>query len=1739
MADSMTPRPNADSSRPVAPPPAPPPPPAAVVAVRPRRRIWPKVLLGVLALVVVALIVLPFAIRPIVRAKAKEAVEAHLDGTVDLDGFSFMWPADVTVDDFVLRDRRGETVVTADRLTVDVGLLALLSRSVRAEVVLERPKIYVREEADGRFNVQKLMKARPPQAAEPAPRPAPPSDSPTPRTSPPSQPAPKAEPMDAPELKADVRLVDGEVTVALRDGRTVRIPEVDLEIDVDGLDRPAPFSVALRTDRGGAVRANGAVTVAHGGKIDPERLEGRVNYEVRGLPLGEWAPLAAKYGEIERLEGVVEGAGAYEFVGRAVVGKGDLAVTRLDVLGGAVGARPLAIQAVVLKNDVSLDGDGFGRVDAAFAADDLARLDLNARIERAAEAGARRVAATLKGGADFAKASAAAPGLLRLKEGYRLEGGATVDGSVDATHAADGLAAAFAKLGVRLERLAVFDASGRALPIDREATLDVEASQARGGPAELKTAKVRMGSITADAGGSYDAARRTVGPSFLKADADLDDLSRKLHSFLDLPTAFGGRIHVDARVEGEGSTARSTSKVTVADLRTSSKDGKTVGPLDVVLEQAARLDLAPGGTTVLESLTLTSAPLEVRASGKIVDLADAARRAGDLAATVKADPAALQRTLGAFFSGYAIAGAPLTAEVRAAVSPDATRVDGAADGRGFALTGPALGPEGFRVAALDLAFDASADPKAERFDLSRLQLTARDLAVQMKDAPEPIRSRELALTAAGRRTGADAELRSLDLRSDFATAQGSGRVVGIGRPGMTAAGEIAARGDVAPLFELVRGMKPEYRDARAGGAWRLAVKASGAGTDLTLTSDVEVDGLSLVGVQAAGKDLAVRDARVALKADATLRTDGAGAADLRSVRLDAPGVSMTANGKASNFLGDGAKPETTLAVAADLDPEELNRRLGAFLAGYETGGSPVKLRADVALAGNTTTIHGRLDGPSVRIVLPPDPSAPPDAPAAGPRTIVQDDLAVAFDVVKGGTPEAPTLDVRTATFASRTATASAKGRVAGTGYGDADLALTARAQLADVQRDLGAFLPKKDMELRGATSLDATLKGRGDRAKLAGELTVADFFVSAPGDRHGERKTATDPKVAVRFDVDTQPQASSYEIHRLEMASSFLWGTASGRIHDVAAEPTFAGVKGDFTYHPDRLGAVLQPWLPGELQGTEHKKVVFNLDGKAVATDWVSVLRGADGAMSASVAKYVMPAFDLFGDMRLTVKNERLDSTGLLKLNGGDLSLQSGLDLRRTPDAVSKVTLQLAGAKANGEMSPLLQLVNPVFALDGLGSGARASDGGGGGLSDFLTGLLDLKVDLTYSGRIDADTFTRGVTNIPFRNIDGAGRIGFSNVAVKGSSLLGVLAGALFSNGLAALGQGGTGGSRLELEPITFTIRKGRLHYDRPLKMTIAGVKTEWNGSIGLDKSLDMWLEVPITEKLVAKHTVLGALVGTSFRVPLAGDAGKPQLRMDEAMQNLLQDAAKSALERAAGDLLKDKLPIPGLGGDKPVPVPLPVPLPGGRTDPPAPQPQPQPQPQPGTSPQGPGTTPQGPARPTPSPTPTPGRDDDPPRTGPRRPVLTGPPPAQPDPTPTPTPPTPGTAPQGAGTPPQGPARPTPPAPTPPAPTPGRRDDDAPRTPRRPNPTAPAPAPTPEPATRPAPQPEPARPAPETRPPRPTPQPQPRPQTPQREEPREDPRPQVPSTVTRTAPSGTTLALRLNETISTETSSVG
>lgn len=80
------------------------------------------------------------------------------------------------------------------------------------------------------------------------------------------------------------------------------------------------------------------------------------------------------------------------------------------------------------------------------------------------------------------------------------------------------------------------------------------------------------------------------------------------------------------------------------------------------------------------------------------------------------------------------------------------------------------------------------------------------------------------------------------------------------------------------------------------------------------------------------------------------------------------------------------------------------------------------------------------------------------------------------------------------------------------------------------------------------------------------------------------------------------------------------------------------------------------------------------------------------------------------------------------------------------------------------------------------------------------------------------------------------------------------------------------------------------------------------SGSVGMDKSLDYLLEVPVTRKLVSKE-VYRFLEGTMVRVPIKGTIGKPAFdknMVTAAIGDLVKQAAVKMVEKQASKLLPE-----------------------------------------------------------------------------------------------------------------------------------------------------------------------------------------------------------------------------------------
>jgi hypothetical protein len=73
---------------------------------------------------------------------------------------------------------------------------------------------------------------------------------------------------------------------------------------------------------------------------------------------------------------------------------------------------------------------------------------------------------------------------------------------------------------------------------------------------------------------------------------------------------------------------------------------------------------------------------------------------------------------------------------------------------------------------------------------------------------------------------------------------------------------------------------------------------------------------------------------------------------------------------------------------------------------------------------------------------------------------------------------------------------------------------------------------------------------------------------------------------------------------------------------------------GDLRYVPDDLGAVLAPWLPGELSGREEQPIAFDFAGRTRDLALDSLLAGVEGTATIGVGRLRTPTVETWGTAR-------------------------------------------------------------------------------------------------------------------------------------------------------------------------------------------------------------------------------------------------------------------------------------------------------------------------------------------------------------------------------------------------------------------------------------------------------------------------------------------------------------------------
>src|SRR5262249_4556012 len=137
----------------------------------------------------------------------------------------------------------------------------------------------------------------------------------------------------------------------------------------------------------------------------------------------------------------------------------------------------------------------------------------------------------------------------------------------------------------------------------------------------------------------------------------------------------------------------------------------------------------------------------------------------------------------------------------------------------------------------------------------------------------------------------------------------------------------------------------------------------------------------------------------------------------------------------------------------------------------------------------------------------------------------------------------------------------------------------------------------------------------------------------APAQPAAKPLVIEEPRVALGCEADVDLAALDVELRKLTIESGMLRGGAQGRLESLrglgTGELVFHDTKGDFLYVPDRLGAVLAPWLPGRLSGKEEQRLTFTLDGRAKELDWRTLLRNSTAHLDLGLGQFARPEIEL------------------------------------------------------------------------------------------------------------------------------------------------------------------------------------------------------------------------------------------------------------------------------------------------------------------------------------------------------------------------------------------------------------------------------------------------------------------------------------------------------------------------------
>ncbi|MFH0889461.1 MAG: hypothetical protein V1871_09675 [Planctomycetota bacterium] len=605
------------------------------------------------------------------------------------------------------------------------------------------------------------------------------------------------------------------------------------------------------------------------------------------------------------------------------------------------------------------------------------------------------------------------------------------------------------------------------------------------------------------------------------------------------------------------------------------------------------------------------------------------------------------------------------------------------------------------------------------------------------------------------------------------------------------------------------------------------------------------------------------------KRDVILNLKDKMAITINELNMTGPGLTLAMQGTVNEILGT---PQFNIKLQGKIEPEPLVQKIGALLGGLTISGKPLTMSFE--LEGTPESLKS--SGQAQTAVITGHGSF------LGETGLSQTNMKCNYDLTLELKPESINAVIRQMNYQSDTATMSFSGKASLPQNNIAlDAKLSVNLDLAKAAHDLAAFINlPPDYSVSGLCTGDMTIKTQNDIISAVGKNNITQFALNGPD----KSKSISEPKMDFNYELLLDANKFNFNIKQFELTSGILDGSISGELLNLTQAPELKGIKLSFTYVPDKLGALIQPWLPLRIKGTDKQPLIMNIDGKIqTGADIVASIKHLLLQANMGLSEVTWMGITAQGKFGINLNNERITSDNKLTVNGGTAELKTIVDLRNvsptvTPAVQSSLDTNASNVRLNQDMGFLLALI-PL---------CKSSKG-------TVDGFANATFHFDWKGTVDLPAIEKDWISAVSSHASGQGNIAVRDLVITGSALLGDILGKLSGDD--------SGTARGELKDSKIVVANGRATY-KNMTLILNNLQIIVNGWIQLDEKMDMVIKVPITKELANQFKGIDKMVGQQVDVPMKGTITDPKIEWTKTLGDLAKEIAKSGAE----DKLKDKL---------------------------------------------------------------------------------------------------------------------------------------------------------------------------------------------------------------------------------------